>query len=150
MKMTTNEMMEKYGWLIHFVSETDLNEFNGLSNIHTHGLKENFNHSDFQVFLPVDPQTIHPILIMMVEQVKEGKVFETGKKDSQVLQGFDVIFKEFEEEDRTVMRLILPDPNGKFPGEEGCMAPYSRQFEELPKMKLSFIVDRSIKKIKKD
>lgn len=65
---------------------------------HTHGLKENFNHSDIQVVLPVDSQTIHPILIMMVEQVKEGKVFETDKKDSQVLQRFDVIFKEFEEE----------------------------------------------------
>lgn len=78
-----------------FCFETELNEFNGLRNIHTHGLKENFNHSDFQVVIPVDPQTIHPILIMMVQQVKEGKVFETDKKDSQVLQGFDVIFKEF-------------------------------------------------------
>lgn len=99
--------------------------------------------------LPVDPQTIYPILIVMVEQVKEGKLFETDKKDSRVLQGFDVIFKEFDEEDRTVLRLILPDPNGKFPGDEGCMAPYSLQLEKLPKMKLSFIVDRFKKEIKK-
>ncbi|WP_066297456.1 DUF4262 domain-containing protein [Bacillus sp. FJAT-29937] len=119
-------------WTVHYVFETELCEFGGLCNYHTHGLKENYDHLDFQVVLPLNPKTIDPILGMMVNQIKEGRVFESDKKAGQVLRGFDVLFKEFHDGNRKVLRLILPDPNGKFPGDEGCQEPYSRQLEELP------------------
>jgi hypothetical protein len=132
MNKTPEQMMEEHGWIVHYVFETDKREFNGLCNIHTHGLEQNFDHPDFQVVLPLDPKVIHPVLSGMVADVKQGKQFLANVRDNRVLSGMDVMFKEFEENGRTVLRLIVPDPNGLLPDQEGCQEPYSRQFEELP------------------
>jgi hypothetical protein len=123
-------MMEKYGWVVHFVFDTN-GELDGLANIHTHGLLENFNHKDFQIVLPLDSKDSHPLLVGIVNQIKDGRKFEADIATSNVIYNYDVFFKEFKEKDRTVLRLILPDPNGKFPNEKDCIDPYNRQLELL-------------------
>lgn len=124
------EMLEEHGWLVHFVFESN-GELNGLANCHTHGLLENFGHKDLQIVLPISPENAHPLLSGIVSQIKEGRVFEPDIATSKVISNFDVFFKEFEENERTVLRLILPDPNGKYPSDEDCEDPYNRQFEIL-------------------
>ena len=123
-------MMEEYGWVVHFVFEVN-GEFEGLANIHTHGLLESFGHKDLQLVLPLDPKDSHPLLAGIVNQVKEGRVFKEDIATSKVIHNYDVYFKEVIENDRTLLRLILPDPNGKFTNEKDCIDPYNRQLEVL-------------------
>lgn len=60
------QMIEEHGWVFHYVYETKGGELNGLANIHTHGIEENFQHKDIQVVLPIMAQTIHSILAGIV------------------------------------------------------------------------------------
>lgn len=126
------QLLKEHGWLIHYVFETEESSLNGLANIHTHGLAETFGHMDLQVVLPIAPETIHPVLHGIVHDIKNGKVFHPNERSSEVLQGMDVYFAPYTEHDRDVLRLILPDPNGRLPFEEDCDAFYKRQTEELP------------------
>lgn len=126
------ELLQEHGWIVHYVFETEESSLNGLANIHTHGLAENFGHPDIQVVLPISPETIHPVLHGLVHDIKEGKVFPANERSSEVLQGMDVFFAPYMENDREVLRMYLPDPNGLLPFEEDCEEIYARQTEQLP------------------
>lgn len=126
------ELLENPGWFVHYVFETDAGELNGMANYHTHGLSKNFNHPDIQITLPIDPNVVHPVLNGMVRDIKNGKVFHENERSSEVLRGMDVYFKAYREGRRWVLRMLLPDPNGKLPFEEGCEEIYTKQLEELP------------------
>lgn len=133
-KMIFNEaeMIEKYGFYSHYVFETYENELNGLANIHTHGLKESFNHMDLQIVLPLEPQTVNGLLHTIVNNIKEGKVYKSGKLYDDVIENYCVMFKKFKEHDRDVLRLLLPDKDGFFPKDKECADMYKRQIETLP------------------
>jgi len=136
MKVLQNEqqeMIKEHGWFMHYVFEHH-GELNGLANIHTHGLKENFNHPDIQVVLPLPPEVIHGVFSGIVEDVKNGRAFKPDVATKEVLQGYDVYFKEYTENGRKVLRLILPDPQGKFPFDEDCLDDYKSQFDVLPEI----------------
>lgn len=126
------EMMKKHGWIVHFVFETEESEFDGLANIHTHGMAQNFNHPDLQIVLPIDPQTAHMLLIEIVEQVKQGKVFEVNQRYGEIIRDMDIYFIEAEEGGRSVLRAIIPDSNGRFPFDEDCEEVYNQQMNPLP------------------
>lgn len=126
------EMLEKHGWVVHFVFESYEGELNGMANIHTHGLKENFDHYDLQIVLPVKPELAHSVLSGIAEAIKEGRTFKPEVLTKGVLRNFDVIFRVYEEAEREVLRLFLPDPNGKLPFEEDCEEIYKRQMEKIP------------------
>lgn len=126
------EMMKKHGWIVHFVFETRDCEFDGMANIHTHGMAQNFNHPDLQIVLPIDPQTAHMLLIEIVEQVKQGRVFEANQRYGKIIKDFDILFIEAKEGERTVLRVILPDSQGKFPFDEDCEDVYDKQMNPLP------------------
>lgn len=118
------EMMDEHKWMCHYVMPEKGEEY---INLHTHGLLENFNHRDFQIVIPVDQGTGHSILSDLVERVKRGERIQVDKKYSDVIQDFDVYFSLQKEMDRYVLRMILPDPNGKFPEDEGCDPFYQKQ-----------------------
>lgn len=126
------QLLSEHGWIVHYVFESADASLNGLANIHTHGVAENFGHPDIQIVLPIAPETIHPVLLGLVQSLKEGKVFEANKRSSEVLRGMDVYFAPYTEGDREVLRLMLPDPKGRLPFEEDCEELYKRQLEELP------------------
>ncbi|MER2005838.1 MAG: DUF4262 domain-containing protein [Psychrobacillus sp.] len=123
--------LKNNGWLSHHVFETELREFNGLANSHTHGLEENFGHLDFQMVLPINPSITESIFTILAERVKAGEVFEEGKEYYEIITNFPVHFKEFSSDSRKVLRLILPDENGKTPKDSDCKEPYNRQYEQL-------------------
>lgn len=130
-KRQEREMLREHGWLMHHVFETSAHEFGGLANQHTHGLEENYGHKDFQMVLPIDPRITHSLFKTIAERIKAGDEFIEGKEYNNIIQNFNVHFKEVTENDRTVLRLILPDENGKTPTDKDCKKPYNRQYETL-------------------
>jgi len=120
-------MLQKHGWFVHFVPGSDVPY--GL-NIHTHGLLEIFEHPDLQICMAMDPQTAHGILADIIEdKIKKGEKFEAGKKYEKIIgNGYNVLFLNASEGDRTVLRMIFPDKDGGFDGPmsnqlEGCEIP---------------------------
>lgn len=109
-------LLKNPGWFVHFVFDDEKYPFN--TNFHTHGLLENFNHTDLQICLPAPPETSHNIMTNIVEMIKEGKTFEAGKKYPDIL-GNDLLisFLESEEGGRPILRLICPEKDGTFRGQ---------------------------------
>lgn len=116
--------MEKYGWVVHYVHATAPGE---AFSYHTHGVLESFGHPDLEITLPLEPKMVHPIICDMVEQIKEGRKFEAGNKYDKVLRGFMVKAIVASDEGRPLIRILLPDPKGRFPGDKKCDSTYEKQ-----------------------
>lgn len=119
-KEQQEKMMAKHGWVIHFVMEDPLYPF-GI-NIHTHGLQEKYSHPDLQVCFPIDPDMIQGLIWDVVEQIEAGEKFEAGKDYDKIIKNLPVKFINAIDGDHTVLRMVLPDSQGKFDSE-----PYSKQ-----------------------
>lgn len=105
---------------------------NGLANVHTHGVEENYGHPDLQIVLPLEPNLATAVLNGIVDTyINTGNKLVDGEFNPHLIQ--DAVAKTVlqEETGRTVFRIILPDPNAKFPEDEGCQTPYNRQYENL-------------------
>lgn len=123
------EMIDKYGFVIHNVFPSSEDEI--LWSHHTHGLKENFNHTDLEIVLPIDPQLAGSLLHGMVSLIKKGESFENILISDKVIENFDVQLVETMEGDRKVIRVVLPDANGKFPKDKDCAEIYKNQLDNL-------------------
>ena len=111
--------IEKYGWLAHLVLDASDCPYN--FNYHTHGVKQNMGHTDFQVCAPINPNIAHNIMARIIDQVKKGKTFKAGIEYSgeEIIEGeYSIYFADAEECNRPVLRLIIPDTQNKFIREE--------------------------------
>ena len=127
------ELLKKYGFVIHSVfpgSEEDV-----MWSHHTHGIKESFNHMDLEIVLPVDPSLAGSILHGMVDLIKEGESFENKLTSDKVISNFDVQLVKVNDGDRDLIRIILPDENGKFPSDKDCADVYKNQLDDLNSFK---------------
>jgi len=112
-----NALMKEYGWVADIFIEDDKQTPMGF-NIHTHGLGEKFNHLNFQIVMPMPPETAHAMFVVLVEKLEEGQVFEAEKLYSDIIDIYDITFKLAEETGRKVLRLIVPDKEGNlFPDD---------------------------------
>lgn len=127
--------IKKYGWYAHFVF--DQTEAPYEINIHTHGLVETANHKDLQICFPLQQQTAHAILSNVIHRIKEGEVFEAGKKYSKILDGYDVLFINANEDGREVLRMIMPNKDGSFEGGAASEQLKATKAPELPNFKLN-------------
>jgi len=123
--------LKKHGWYAHFVPDES---FPLGMNIHTHGLLEgdlHLHHLDLQIVLPLQPEVAQGVLHAVTAKIKGGKVFQDGEKYDGILKaGFLVAFAKALEGERIVLRIILPDPDGKIDKAE--MDPdYARQYDGL-------------------
>ena len=116
------DAIKKYGWYAHLVTDPMCP---ANTNIHTHHVMESFGHKDFQICLNIQPNTLHMILADAIDQVKEGIKFEPGKKYDKIIANYKVEFIEATEMGRPVLRLLIPDENGKYEG------PYAEQLTKL-------------------
>ena len=116
------QKMEKHGWIIHALSDAP--------GGHTHGLREVFGHPDLEVMLPVDPQTIGVWLHAIVNAIKDGEVFADGEEVEGIFS-CPVRFCDAIESGRSVLRVLFPDPQGRFPGELGCQPVFDEQMEGI-------------------
>lgn len=105
------KMMGEYGFFCHMVPMGDDSSPTGI-NYHTHGLPETLNHPDIQIVLPISPMVFGPIIHSVFDFIKEGNKLEVEKKYSNFLKDYDVEFAWAIENDRDVLRMILPDVNG--------------------------------------
>lgn len=67
--------MKEHGWYAHIVTDGDPDCPYGC-NVHTHGVVQSFNHTDLQICAPIDPRIAHGLLTNIIDQIKEGKVFD--------------------------------------------------------------------------
>ena len=129
--------MQNHGWIIHFVAQGDESSPTGF-NAHTHGLQQNYDHADFQVVIPLPQQVVHTIMITLADRVKAAERFQAGQTVADVIEGGgrltgqELLVKlvDATEGGRPVLRVILPDPNGKLDLGE-INAQYARQYADL-------------------
>ena len=98
-------------------------------NAHTHGM-EKYGHPDFQMVIHANPKDISYILNTLGMRVKNGERFKAGDMVSGIFLDCDVRLDEFQECDRKVLRVIIPDGKNRFPEDPACDYPYS--FQTLP------------------
>ncbi len=118
-------LLDRQGWFL------DYEVMDGpISNIHTHGLAENLNHADLQIVLKLEEEMAAMLFETIISNIADGYKYKVGRS-TNVIEGIEVEFKVFEEGSRKVLRLILPDSEGRFPDHEGCEAPYKHQYETI-------------------
>ncbi len=126
-KQWEQEMMKTHGWYVHYISGK-----NGYANIHTHGLRETFNHPDLQIVMLLKPNIAQGIFTAMIDEIQMGQQFQEGKLYDQVLVGYPVMVKAYEEMGRMVLRVLLPDGNGYLPGHPKCDPIFQGQLRRFP------------------
>ena len=95
-------------------------------NAHTHGMQQ-YQHPDFQLVLMLPPEEIGRILNALGMRVQRGESFHDGEYISGIYEDCLVRLNSFEESGRNVLRVIIPDADGLFPEERGCMETYKLQ-----------------------
>lgn len=108
------KLMEQYGWFAHVVV-ADPNIPTGY-NYHTHGMSVTLGHPDLQIVLPIHEEKCHGIAGTLYDQIKGGASFGDGdeaKIPNQDGDSFPVRFIKVREGDREVLRVILPNAEGK-------------------------------------
>ena len=98
-------------------------------NAHTHGMGQ-YGHMDFQMVVQYSDESICRILNTFGLWVQQGRKFNDGDVVSGVFEDCTVRLEEFDECDRKVLRIIIPDKHNVFPNEKGCMYPYIVQVLE--------------------
>ena len=122
-------------WVIHLVAngacceqcgeiETGFKEY--LCNAHTHGM-ERYDHPDFQMVLAAEPNEIGRILNSFGLMVQNGYKFKDGEYVAGIYEDCVVRLQKFQENDREVLRVIIPDRNNIFPEDPRCEEPYCYQ-----------------------
>lgn len=128
-------MTPKIDWIIHHVANgfycpdcgmVEDSFLPCICNAHTHGM-ENYNHADFQLVLDIPPKQLCYILNSMALRVQRGERFNAGDRVSGIFLDCDIRLDEFEEDGRTVLRVVVPDTHNRFPEEAGCEIPYNLQ-----------------------
>lgn len=130
-------MSVKIDWVIHYCANGACSECGEIEtgfipytcNAHTHGM-EKYGHMDFQIVLQARPEEISRILNTFGLWVQSGRRFHAGDMVSDIYLDCDVRLDEFEETDRKVLRVIIPDAENRFPEDENCMEVYRLQMLE--------------------
>lgn len=65
-------------------------------------------------------QIAHQIFVELIIDVSNGKSFIEVKEYPDILEGVNLVFKQYKEMERDVLRVLLPDRNGALPTEEIC------------------------------
>jgi len=108
---------EKFGWFAHCVPAGDNTPCGGY-NYHTHGMEASYNHPNIQIVLPLRMETAHHIVGDIIDKIKAGERFEPNKEYANIVGGgYMVRFIEAMECGRKVLRLLIPDKNGKYEGD---------------------------------
>ena len=125
----------KIDWIIHccrngascaFFGDVENGFMEYTCNAHTHGM-DKYNHKDFQMVIQYSDENIRRILNTFGLWVQQGRTFKDGDEIEGVFEDCTVRLKEFEENGRKVLRVIIPDKNNVFPDDKKCLYPYSVQ-----------------------
>ena len=130
--------MKKPDWIIHYVAngavceecgKVENSSIDGFCNAHTPGMAR-YHHPDFQMVLDYGPQEICRILNTFGFAVRNGSRFHSGQFVTGIYEDCAVKLLEYKECDRTLLRVIIPDRQNRFPDERDCELPYAMQLME--------------------
>ena len=135
-------MSKPIDWIIHMVAngipcaecgkvEDSCIEY--ACNAHTHGMQK-YSHMDFQMVLHTSQEDMSYILNTLGMRVQNGERFKPGDMVSGIFLDCDVRLDAFQECDRTVLRVIIPDGKNRFPEDPNCDYPYSFQTWPLERL----------------
>lgn len=116
--------MRTINWMIHYVFGSC--PIKNITNYHTHGM-EHYGHLDFQLVLNVSDEHAKYLLNTMGMRVQNGEQFKSGDHVNGLYEDCSVRLDEYQESGRTVLRLIIPDENNRFPEDPECSKPYCYQ-----------------------
>lgn len=119
---------EKKGadWIIHTVLPEKGGKDSDLTNSHTHGM-EKHGSDDFQLVMPYDGRTVGELLNTVAALAAGGRKIDEETEIHGLFTTGPARFARFRETGRTVLRMICPDENGKYPWDEGCAPTYADQ-----------------------
>lgn len=120
--------LTSHGFYVHYVPLGD-----GYVNAHTHGVAESWpGQLDLQIVVALGPQTCHGMLSDFVSRIRAGERFQAGDRVERILTQ-PVLLSEAQEGPplRTLLRVLVPDEAGKFPGEEGYDSEWAPRQAEL-------------------
>jgi len=123
------EDIEKHGFCVHFVIYTAKPPSRRrYQSIHTHGLEQSQGgHYDLEITLPVSGEDAAEVISNVVDKIKKGKEFRDGDIVSGILVGYDVKFVKRKESGRDILRILLPDRDGRYPEHADCDPRFSEQ-----------------------
>jgi len=125
----SNKNKKEIDWIVHYVCGGDdkLHFKPHLANIHTHGMRELYNHPEFQIVLTVEYKYALYILNKLGCMVQSGRRFKPGEKVSGI--GIcDLPLYEATDNGKPVLRVIIPDKQFLLPDDERCGFPYNLQY----------------------
>ncbi len=124
----SNKNKKEIDWIVHYVCGGDdtLRFKPYLANIHTHGMRELYNHPEFQIVLMMEYKHALYILNKLGCMVRDGRRFKVGDKVSG-LGCCDLPLFEATDNGRPVLRVIIPDKQFLLPDNEKCEFPYNLQ-----------------------
>lgn len=104
------------------------NSHEGLANFlnaYTLGLKK-YDHDELCIVFDIEsPNTVATILNILGFRIRDNhEKFEPGINED-ILEDARVEF--YRPEGSKILYLLLPDDNGKLPGEDGCLYPFDQQ-----------------------
>lgn len=130
--------MAKIDWVIHLCTNGILCDecgkvenrfFPQTCNAHTHGM-EKYHHMDFQLVLALPTEEIARILNTLGARVQAGEHFQNGDMVSGIYEDCDICLDAYRENDRMVLRVIIPDKYNIFPEDDRCTPIYRMQLLE--------------------
>jgi hypothetical protein len=124
-----DKCLAERGFYVHMVGDDPVTSKN--FNAHSHGLQALDNHLDFQIVLPLPPKVAHNLICILADRVKAGEKFSAGQIVEHVVRGMNVKLVEVQENDRNVLRVILPDADGKVEPDE-IFEEFAFQYEGVP------------------
>ncbi len=108
------KMIEEYGYMVHMVYD---DPDTGGANLHSHGITR-INCPDLQIVVGLPPNILSPLFNDYYEMMKSGQKIEIGKNYDEFLHGYSVQFIWAVEQNRDVLRMILPDKQGNLDKEK--------------------------------
>ncbi len=97
-----------------------------ICNAHTHGMSQ-YGHMDFQMVILAPAQVIAYVLNTLCSRVRNGEFFNPGDTVDDIFLDFPVRLDLFTESNRSVLRVIIPDRQGRLPESQYCEYPHSFQ-----------------------
>ena len=111
-----------------------MNEFKtGTCWFTTCGLVQ-FGHPELEMVVQLLPEYMLAVLNAFGKLVQDGKKLKSGEVVR--FEGVEELFhlKEFEVDGKKVLRVIVSDPKGRYPEDEGCEYPFSMQLKTLDEL----------------
>ena len=114
-------LLEKYGWIVHITTQTPY--------AHTRGVFQQWGHCEFELRLAVADEHRVRFLNTLVFAVRDGRTF---RADTTVTDLFTVPVRLVGRMagGQPFLRLVFPDPAGRFPDDPACAPGYADQLLE--------------------